>query len=323
MIFDTHDTHIFRIRTFCVALTMASNVLLKKVTARVFASPGGAGGNPVTVFLSKAPLAQSIQTRLAQECDWESVVVSDAPTGTPKLSFFMPSGEEVSFCAHAAMGAVHNIVRADETRAASKHSVAFETSSEQQLATVDQDDTVGLHMRSTFTQAPIDDKAVIGDLLHMIRLDDSVLSNKWPSLGNSSVARPKTLLQIKSLDALQSAQPPSDPDAWRIACDAIGSTGVYLYAPIGLEDETTTYECRQFPRASGYPEDPATGIAAAALAVSLHKECDTNTFFSFHQGTAMGRPSRIKIQDVQLKKNTAQYSCWGEVQVDDEETITV
>lgn len=305
---------------------MASSALLKKITARVFTAPGGAGGNPVTVFLSKSPLARSIQTRLAQECEWESVVVSSGPNTVvrPKLSFFLPSGEEVSFCSHAAMGAVHSIVRSDETRAAAKHSVIFETMANQaeQLATVDQDDTVGLHIQSTFSQEPIDNKTMIEELLHMIRLDASVLSNKWPSLGNSSVARPKTLLQIKSIDALQSAQPPADPDAWRTACDAIHSSGVYLYTPIGIEDETTTYECRQFPRASGYAEDPATGIAAAALAVSLHKECDTNTFFSFHQGTAMGRPSRIKIQDVQLKNNSASYSCWGEVKVDDEEMVS-
>ena len=35
------------------------------------------------------------------------------------------------------------------------------------------------------------------------------------------------------------------------------------------EDVVLRYECRQFPRASGYPEDPATGIAAAALAVVM------------------------------------------------------
>jgi len=306
---------------------MASSLLLKKITARVFSSPGGKGGNPVTVFMSKAPLSLSLQTRLAQECDWESVVVNSQNT-IPKLSFFMPSGEEVSFCSHAAMGAVHSIVRQDETRAASKHSVTFDVSAKSppQMATVDQDETVGLHMETTFSQSPIDDFHVINQLLDMLQLDDSVLSKKWPSLGNSCVAlsRPKTLLEITSLDALQSAQPPTDPDAWRISCDAISSTGVYLYAPIGTGDETTTYECRQFPRASGYPEDPATGIAAAALAVSLHKECDTNTFFSFHQGTAMGRPSRIKIQDVELQNHSAcSYSCWGNVQVDDEEILNI
>lgn len=299
--------------------------LLKKVTARVFTSLGGAGGNPVTVFLSKAPLAHAIQTQLAQECEWESVVAVAAQSSTPKLSFFMPSGEEVNFCAHAAMGAVHSIVRMDETRAASKHKVSFETSTDtQQTATIDQDDTVGLHMNTKFSENPIDKEAIIEDLLDMVQLDTTVLSNKWPSLANSSVGRTKTLLGITSLDALQAAQPPSDPEAWRLVCDSIKSTGVYLFTPTGPEDEGTSYQCRQFPRASGYPEDPATGVAAATLAVSLHKQCDTNTFFSIHQGTAMGRPSLIKIQDVELHSSgETKFSCWGQVAIDDTEVVSI
>lgn len=306
-------------------------MLLKKVSARVFTSPGGAGGNPITVYLAKAPLAKAIQARLAQDTEWESVICATSSGSTPKMDFYLPSGESVTFCAHAAMGAVHSIVRADETRANSKHSFAFSTESLKQTATIDQDDTVGLHMTSaTFTQAPIDNTAAIHDLLHMISLDTDVLSNKWPSLSNSSVfaGRSKTLLEINSMDALQSAQPPSDPDAWQNACDAIESTGVYLYTSVGMDSDddevTTTYECRQFPRASGYPEDPATGVAAAALGVALHKQCDTNTFFSFHQGTAMGRPSLIKMMDVSLDKhNMAKFSLWGQVQVDDEQVITI
>ena len=58
---------------------------------------------------------------LARTCAWESVVVSrigaprelrrgegggsSPPTPPPTLHFYMPSGEEVPFCAHAAMGA--------------------------------------------------------------------------------------------------------------------------------------------------------------------------------------------------------------------------
>ena len=106
---------------------MASK-LLKKVTARVFAS-GPRGGNPVTVFVTKNPLSQELQTRLAQDCEWESVIVSNV---TNELSFYMPSGEEVSFCAHAAMGAVYCVAKND-----SSESVVFQTKSGQQTATIE------------------------------------------------------------------------------------------------------------------------------------------------------------------------------------------
>jgi Phenazine biosynthesis-like protein len=71
---------------------------------------------------------------------------------------------------------------------------------------------------------------------------------------------------------------------------------------------------RQFPRAAGYAEDPATGVAAALLAVGLHlceqslqpggtamEEETTSTRYTFHQGTAMGRPSVLYVQDIQLQ----------------------
>jgi len=99
------------------------------------------GGNPVTIFSSpNRRLPESVQRRLAKTCQWESVILttdntynststdddgngdgdgdgdgdgttytalSTSPsTSVPLLSmsFFMPSGEEVSFCAHAAIG---------------------------------------------------------------------------------------------------------------------------------------------------------------------------------------------------------------------------
>ena len=54
-----------------------------------------------------------------------------------------------------------------------------------------------------------------------------------------------------------------------------------------------SYECRQFPRSSGYPEDPATGIAASALAATLRFGPDDNkkstiVNYDIYQGTAMG-----------------------------------
>lgn len=108
-------------------------------------------------------------------------------------------------------------------------------------------------------------------------------------------------------------------------------TGVYLYAP--YRDEDYKFECRQFPRPSGYPEDPATGIAAAALAASLHQHDSRNAepcnpTFTFIQGTAMGRPSLTKIQDIQMLKGqsenaTISLTCWGQVHVDYTECIRV
>ena len=88
---------------------MAARQILK-VSARAFVSPvagGSSGGNPVTIFSPSSPstkLTPELRSRLAQTCTWESVVVEpcqdeDDSSSVSQFSFFMPSGEEVSFCA--------------------------------------------------------------------------------------------------------------------------------------------------------------------------------------------------------------------------------
>jgi PhzF family phenazine biosynthesis protein len=131
---------------------------------------------------------------------------------------------------------------------------------------------------------------------------------------NASVARSKTLVKLTSVEALHKVPPPTDPDAFRIACDDIQSTGLYLYA----ESSPGVFECRQFPRASGYPEDPATGIAAGALAVHLHPTLQLRKY-DFFQGTAMGRPSLIQIRNLEMRNDSnskVKLECWGRVEID-------
>lgn len=75
--------------------------------ARAFAFPKnkGVGGNPVTIFLPSTSTTSNERIKLAQTCSWESVVIenddTDASNGgcsLPTFHFYMPSGEEVSFC---------------------------------------------------------------------------------------------------------------------------------------------------------------------------------------------------------------------------------
>ena len=99
---------------------------------------------------------------------------------------------------------------------------------------------------------------------------------------------------------------------------------------------------RQFPRASGYPEDPATGIAAAALACSLrrHHQETLHSSYKFYQGFAMGQPSLIVVENLELRNvvsagdcanckgdraasGTASFCLEGKVEVDERETIEI
>jgi trans-2,3-dihydro-3-hydroxyanthranilate isomerase len=102
----------------------------------------------------------------------------------------------------------------------------------------------------------------------------------------------KTLVPLAGVQALDALKP--DFSRMKATCEHIDSTGLY---PFAIESTSSrVFHARQFPRASGYAEDPATGIAAAALLYGL-RTCGLLPFddgvVTVHQGRAMGSPSRI------------------------------
>lgn len=281
--------------------------VIQKLTARVFGGSQGVGGNPLTIFHGKIGGAEGMR-KLAQTCDWESVFVEDYPNNKHcKFRFFLPSGDEVSFCAHAAIGACFHIHASSRERSGQ---VEFQTMGAPSQRAQIKDDFVGLGMSSLYTETLVPE-TVISSLLQQIKVDPShVLTTSV----NACIARPKTLVQLP-LEVLTEAKNPTDPELFRDTCDeARESTGLYLYAASGAE-----WECRQFPRFSGYPEDPATGIAAGALAVYLYNQGVQRDVYSIRQGTTMKRPSLISVQNIQIDRTTNQvdFECGGRVEIDD------
>jgi len=88
-----------------------------------------------------------------------------------------------------------------------------------------------------------------------------------------------------------------DPPSIEACCGRIGSTGLYPYA-IDHQGERR-FEARQFPKSSGYPEDAATGIAAAALSFGLLKNelvARNSKRITIMQGRAMRALSEIGVR---------------------------
>lgn len=372
------------------------------------------GGNPVTVFHFNNHNTQQanqlilptskVRTELAKSCQWESVITysgypydyfngsimsSRSNRSNELLSneneyseiewnriwFYMPSGEEVSFCAHAAMAAcsvmknTQAINNNGDNDANKIHFLSGILSDEEEtddeirqcrlirnqalIKAVDgidgsKLDEIYLEMPNTLDEGQVD-QDIVRKLLNEIGLtEDDVMSlsntklqgyegsksttknHNLPACINSSVARNKTLIPIRSESKLHSATNPKDAIYFRDLCDQIDSTGIYLYTP--LLSSLSSYQCRQFPRFSGYPEDPATGIAAAALANSLYsrqmfdkrKRRQNNELdkieYEILQGTAMGKPSRIKISFDHDEKSDI-ITCSGIIEIDDTDEI--
>ena len=324
-------------------------VLLRKLTARVFGAAPGVGGNPLTIFAAKSSLPRALQKSLAKACEWESVFIHGSDNdnaddgadngGCPRLEFFAPSGVELSLCVHAAMGASYAI-HANSGVSLTPATVSFRTSDDShQSAHVDGDQVLLDLQNVSYKESYL-------PLLNADSLLDQVGVEMMHVLSlpiNLAIAdRPKSVVQLPH-DVLQEmAKNPYAPKLFQDNCMFAGETsGLFLYAAVGpnwspatkddVDVELGRYECRQFPRKSGYPEDAATGIAAAALAVHLsrrHHLTPTRPddgVFIFRQGVAMARPSIITIQNIDDNKenNTVSLQCGGRVEIDSEEEIQV
>ncbi|KAG7366808.1 PhzF family phenazine biosynthesis protein [Nitzschia inconspicua] len=339
-----------------MAATTARRILVEQVKARVFCSPNGGGGNPVTIFSTDQKLTAKIQKRLARSCDWESVILHRPVSKKPLFSFYMPSGAQVTFCAHAAMGAAYEMCRhqkpgdidgtnfdviftvADLVDSGPSPAAAY-TPQEYQASINSKDKIVRLKMETFYKQEMVSRPALLSQVLREhcstekqdlllgtegTNFDDDILSSCF----HASIARPKTLVPLKSRELVnEKAVAPTSPDEFAQVCrDLDETTGLYLYAQ--LEDEEATWECRQFPSASGYPEDPATGIAAAALACHLkyQQKVDFETY-KIYQGTAMGNPSLIVLEHLDMRQRQdendnggvildASFLLFGHVEID-------
>jgi PhzF family phenazine biosynthesis protein len=112
---------------------------------------------------------------------------------------------------------------------------------------------------------------------------------------NASTSRVKTLVPLNSPAVLDALQPRFDKI--EAVCERIGSTGLYPYATFDAGRQI--FDARQFPRASGYPEDAATGIAASALSFGLLANGMVEASMraiTVRQGRAMKRPSQISVR---------------------------
>jgi len=132
---------------------------------------------------------------------------------------------------------------------------------------------------------------------------------------NATTSRTKTLVPISSPMVLNDLKP--NFSHMRALCESIGSTGLYPFA-CDWDDERT-YHARQFPAASGFPEDAATGVAATALLFGLKHWglIGTRRTIRVRQGDAMGRPSRMAVTLGDGADSNA--ACWlsGEVRLSD------
>jgi PhzF family phenazine biosynthesis protein len=273
------------------------------------------GGNPTTIFLDADEMSSEQMQSLTKESGHECGFVLSGNTGDkPHFDFAMRywvPNHEMDMCGHATVGAVWIMDKLGLLPLTERISIS--TKSGIVEARVDRE---GLEPRIFVSQPAgsvedIADAQVLEIMFCLgITLDDLAPGFK---VKNASTSRTKTLLPLRSRDVLNNLR--LDSQLVGAICEKINSTGLYPYAVINADDQIV--EARQFPKSAGYAEDPATGVAAAALSFSLldHGILSVETCKSLfvRQGWSMGKPSEIQVQ-FRLREGNVE-GCWISGQV--------
>lgn len=265
---------------------------IRVVRTRVFAA-GPLGGNPCPVLLGADALSETSMRKLAQRFgeDTAFVLRPTCPGAHLRIRYFVPA-HEMGISGHATIAAV--TVALSEGRLQPGPS-RIETLSGIFAAT-------SSHMpdgcRVTLEQNPpifgmTAEPAAVAPALGIPR--EAIDSSRGP-VQAVSVSRPKLLVPIRTQEVLDRLAP--DYERLWALCEATGVSGVYPFVRHGNASAAEA-DTRQFPLRAGFPEDAATGVAAAALGAYLtryDRDCVAGQHvFQIAQGRAMGRPSSIEI----------------------------
>ena len=268
----------------------------------------GAGGNPTGLVLDADAMSATEMQGVAKQCGHESGFVlrpRDPGAADFRFRYFVPR-HEMEMCGHATVGALW-LMREQGRIDAGTYRIETESG----LVT----GHVGAQVEITQPMGTATDVSTMRDeILSVLGIDRAALADA--PIENARTSRAKTLVPIKDADTLNRI----DPDFARVEglCSTLDSTGLYPYA--ALSETEQQFEARQFPRASGYPEDAATGIAATALASALHargaiaRPADGAVIY---QGRAMGRLSEIRVRFGSPPDNGGAVECLlsGEAQL--------
>lgn len=276
------------------------------------------GGNPVPLVVDARDMSATDMQGVAAQYGHESAFILPAenPLAQWKLRFFVPA-HEMEMCGHATVGSMWALRRWGLWQS---DAAVVETLSG--LVRVQWDEELQCPWISQpRASSAVLDEAQTRDVLSVLSLSRTASKTARQSHAvNASTSRVKTLVEFRDPSEVHALRP--DFSRMKALCEQIDSTGLYPYAIEQVVDSDLPLKvhARQFPRSSGYPEDAATGIAAAALWGYLQARGEFANAGGDQdqcvvlQGEAMGSPSAIYVR----RKSGAEGNlegCWLSGQV--------
>jgi len=268
---------------------------------------GREGGNPCPVVTGAERLTPGQMQAIAAHYGHESAFVTELTPARVGLRFFVPR-HEMRMCVHATIAAVTALAGSDAlsdgdamiSTASGEHRVSW-TGGDLPEVTVEQ-------------AAPLfgPPAAVHAEVAAALGLPGASLDQAAP-IRPVSVSRAKLIVPLHDAGAVHQASP-DFPALWEV-CGRLGTTGAYVFAP-HPDGDPCHLVARQFPVDAGYPEDPATGVAAAALAAylatGLRPARPAWRGITIDQGDTMGQPSLVRAAALAGPEGTTRTSVTGQ-----------
>ncbi len=264
--------------------------MLQTIHTVVFqAAPGG--GNPCPVTLEADNLTAGQMQEMARRFGEESAFLTkpSLPGCHVRARYFVPL-HEMEMCVHATIASASVLV---EKGLAPASPIVFETCFgpvNVHWARRDGGIEVGVEQ---FAPKFLDANPTAEEVCRALNIAPDALGEG--PIQSAATSRFKLMVPLKSRAVLDNLRP--DFEALWALCDRYETTGFYPYV-LERDAGAPVFFARQFPKRAGYPEDPATGVAASALGAYLvhHRILPVQegwNRFTVFQGFAMGRPSVI------------------------------
>ena len=256
------------------------------------------GGNPAAVVFNAESLSDNEMKKIAREMNLsETAFILPSKLGNFRLRYFTPSGNEIRFCGHATVGALHAIACENEFGITKVGAFPLKVETGAGLMEMLVENKKGNDISIQFSSTDIDlvaDKYTHNVVAEKLGINLEVIDKNIP------VMRDRTnnyiYLKVKSLNDLgkinydvKSAYDFASLDGTIIFCLMVNETF----------DKNNQIHSRCLAPLVGVSEDPATGSAQGALAAYaiLNKLIPDNLeMIGAEQGHFINRPSQINIK---------------------------
>ena len=223
---------------------------------RIFAD-GPNGGNPLPLVVDPVGMTDADMQAVAASAGHESGFIFPAPKNSNcdfEFRFWVPE-HEMEMCGHATVGAVWMLEKLGRLRKAHVRILTKSGVVEAAVSKQKEETWVEISQGNGVVEALSKGDGLQEEFLSTLGIGASGLALGY-DIQNSKTSRVKTIIPLKSVEALDCLRPQSQ--AVKSLCERIGSTGLYPYAAV-VGEGRNVFSARQFPKNSGYVEDAATG----------------------------------------------------------------